>query len=301
MALRKHHTTFPLILNSKYNLADDYAVCRQVMQAASKNYTFASTFLPFDKRPYIEALYAVMRVGDDCVDVAHTGFASPLAAITDWENRYWRAFETGDSDEPIFRAYLDTCQRFDISPDLLAPYFRAMLDDLTTTRFLTFDDLLHYMEGSAMTVGRVMVHILGTRTRRVRDVFPAADALSIAMQLTNFWRDIGQDWRMRRVYIPQEDLAHFNMTEADIAAGKINSNLTRLLEFEIERTETYYQQARAGIKQLASGQWGVMCGLEIYRAILTGIRRNHYDVFTKRAGTTTIEKLGLVVRAKWAV
>ncbi len=299
MAIREHSSTFPLVLNLQHDLAADYAVCREIMQAASKNYTFASMFLPVEKRPHVEALYAVMRVGDDRVDVAHTGFSSPLEAIKDWESSYWRAFETGESDEPVLRAYLDTCQKFDISPDLLAPYFRAMMEDLTLTRFQTYDDLVHYMEGSAMTVGRVMVHILGTKSRRVRDAFPSADALSIAMQLSNFWRDIGQDWGIGRVYIPQEDLQQFGYSEAEIAAGVINQHLIDLLEFQIARTETYYQQAREGIQILASGQWGVMCGLEIYRAILMGIRRNQYDVFTHRAGTTTLQKLSLVARARW--
>lgn len=297
MALREH--SFPIVgeLSRPDGLAADYAVCRTIMHAASKNYTFASYFLPVEKRPHVEALYAVMRVGDDRVDVAHTGFSSPLEAVKDWETSYWRAFETGDSPEPVLRAYLDTCRRFDISPDLLAPYFRAMIEDLTVTRFATFEDLLHYMEGSAMTVGRVMVHILGTKTRRVRDAFPAADALSIAMQLSNFWRDIGQDWEIGRVYIPQEDLQRFAYTEDQLAAGRVTQSFIDLLDYQIDRTEKYYQHAREGIKLLASGQWGVMSSLEIYRAILSGIRHNHYDVFSKRAGTTSWQKLALVARA----
>ncbi|MBZ0304443.1 MAG: phytoene/squalene synthase family protein, partial [Anaerolineae bacterium] len=224
MVLRER--LFPLVgeFHPPHELAADYAACRQIMRAASKNYTFASLFLPPEKRPHVEALYAVMRVGDDRVDVAHTGFSSSLEAIKDWEASYWRAFETGDSPEPVLRAYLHTCQKFDISPDLLAPYFRAMREDLTITRFPTFDHLLHYMDGSAITVGRVMVHILGTQTRRVRDAFPAADALSIAMQLSNFWRDIGQDWHLGRVYIPQEDLAFFDYSENDLAAGEMTPN-----------------------------------------------------------------------------
>ncbi len=297
MALKER--LFPLVgeLHQPHGLAADYATCRQIMQAASKNYTFAGLFLPPDKRPHVEALYAVMRVGDDRVDVAHPGFISPLEAIKDWETSYWRAFETGDSPEPVLRAYLHTCQKFDISPDLLAPYFRAMREDLTITRFPTFDHLLHYMDGSAITVGRVMVHILGTKTRRVRDAFPAADALSIAMQLSNFWRDIGQDWRLGRVYIPQEDLAFFEYSESELAAGKMTPNFIRLLEFEMKRTERYYQQAREGINLLASGQWGVMCGLEIYSAILTDIRRSQYAVFARRAGANTLQKMVLAVKA----
>jgi phytoene synthase len=279
-------------------LTEDYAACREVMQSASKNYSFAGRFLPADKRSHVEALYAVMRVGDDLVDVQHSGDAA-LAAIEAFQAAYWQAFEVGDSPNPILRAYLNTAHQFHIPADLLRPYFRAMIEDVTVTRFPTFDDLLHYMEGSAMPVGRVMTHILGTKTRRISDVYGEADALSIGMQLSNFWRDIGQDWGIGRVYIPQEDMERFGYTEADIAAKRVNSQLIDLLEFEIGRTEAYYEQARTGVVLLGSGQWGVMSALEIYRAILLSIRRNQYDVFTKRAGTSKWQKLALAASARW--
>jgi phytoene synthase len=268
------------------------------MRGASKNYSFASRFLPEDKVIHVEALYAVMRIGDDLVDVHHQGDAA-RAAIDDFQFQYWSAFEAGDSPNPVLRAYLDTARRFDIPADLLRPYFRAMIDDLTITRFPTFGDLIHYMEGSALPVGRVMAHILGTRTRRIADVYEQADALSIAMQLSNFWRDVGQDWSIGRVYIPQEDLQRFGYSEDDLANCRINRDFIDLMEFEIARAEQYYQVARQGVGLLASGQWGVMSGLEIYRAILGSIRRNGYDVFTRRADTSKLHKLGLVARSRW--
>jgi phytoene/squalene synthetase len=87
---------------------EDYAHCRAVMRRASKNYSFASNFLPKDRLRHVEALYAFLRVGDDWVDVSHSGFASPLAAIEDWERLYWSAFERGGSPHPVMRAYLNT-------------------------------------------------------------------------------------------------------------------------------------------------------------------------------------------------
>jgi phytoene synthase len=117
------------------------------------------------------------------------------------------------------------------------------------------------------------------------------------MQLSNFWRDIGEDWARGRVYIPQEDLARFGVSEDDLATGRVSENLIALLEFEFARTEQYYEQARRGIALLASGRIGVMSALEIYRAILDGIRRNDYNVFTRRAGTSTPQKIRLVWRA----
>ena len=284
----------------------DYAECRRVMLGASKNYSFASRFLPESKRHHVEALYALMRVGDDRVDVSHAGFSSPFEAIADWERTYWKAFESGASDHPVMRAYLSTALACGIPAEVITPYFRAMRDDLTVTRFPTFHDLMYYMEGSALTVGRAMTYILGVRSPfTLEETLPHADSLSAAMQLSNFWRDVGQDWGIGRVYIPQEDMQEYGVTEADLAnpkwglgSGRVTPNFVRLLEFEIARTEGFYRHARDGVQRLASGRWGVMCSLEIYRAILDGIRRNGYDVFSRRAGSTRAQKMRLVLKAR---
>lgn len=282
---------------------EDYAVCRQIMRAASKNYSFASNFLPADKLHHVEALYALFRIGDDRVDVSHRGFDSPLAAIEDWERTYWRALETGDSPDPVMRAYLNTAIECGIPRDTMRAYFRAMKDDLRITRFPTFNDLMYYIEGSAIPVGRGMAYILGVREPyTLEDALPGADSLSVAMQLSNFWRDIGQDFEIiGRIYLPQEDMERFGYSEADLAARRINANFIQLLEFQFERTERYYAHARDSVRMLSAGRWGVMSGLEIYRAILPAIRRNKYDIFTRRAGTSSLQKLGLVGRAGWQV
>lgn len=277
---------------------EDYAHCRAIMLQASKNYSTASSYLPSNKLPYVEALYALMRVGDDRVDVSHQGFASPQQAIDDWERMYWSAFDTGDSPHPVMRAYLDTAVRFRIPVGVMAAYFTAMREDLTIKRFPMFNNLLHYMDGSAIPVGRAMTYILGTRQPyRLEEAMEGADSLSIAMQLSNFWRDIGEDWRIGRVYIPKEDMEVFGYSEADLAARRVNSNLVDLLEFQFSRTEHYYTAARHKVSMLASGRLAVMSALEIYRAIMSDIRAHGYDVFTRRAGTTSRQKLGLVFKA----
>jgi phytoene synthase len=282
--------------------AEDYTVCRQIMLRASKNYSTASKYLPAEKLPHVEALYALMRVGDDRVDVSHTGFCSPSEAIDDWEATYWQAFARGSSPHPVMRAYLDTAIKFGIPSETMAAYFRAMRQDLTITRFPTFADLLYYMDGSAIPAGRAMTYILSTRPGiSIDDALHGADCLSIAMQLSNFWRDIGSDWRIGRVYIPQEDMERFGYSESDLAAKRISPKLIDLLEFEFGRTEDYYDIARQSVKSLASGNWAVMSALEIYRCILTSIRRNHYDVFSQRAGPGYVRKIGLAFKSYWYI
>ncbi len=277
----------------------DYAACRDIMRSASQNYSFASDFLPKDKLHHVEALYALLRVGDDRVDVAHPGFGSPLAAIENWEWQYHRAFETGTSPHPVMRAYLHTAIECGIPRDTMQAYFRSMKEDLTIKRFPTFADLMHYMDGSAIPVGRAMTYIVGVRSPyRMHDTLPAADSLSVAMQLSNFWRDIGEDYRRdQRIYLPQEDLDRFGVREEDIAARRITPEFVRLLEFEFERTEQYYAHARTGVTRLRHARWAIMSALEIYRAILPDIRRHGYDVFSRKAGATRWGKARLALRA----
>jgi phytoene synthase len=282
--------------------AKDYAYCREVMRSASNNYAFASNFLPRSKRHHVDALYAFFRIGDDRVDVSHEGFSSPIAAIEAWEEAYWRAIETGDSPEPVMRAYLNTAVENGIPAHTMSPYFRAMKDDLVKNRFETFAELLHYMDGSALPVGRAMTYILGVREPfTFSEAFASADALSIAMQLSNFWRDIGQDWQIGRVYLPKEDMDIFEVSESDLAAGRLSPEFIDLLEFEMSRTEEYYHQAGKGVSMLASGQWGVMSSLLIYQSILSSIRANKYDVFSRRARTSLAQKFLLMVRSWYQI
>jgi phytoene synthase len=303
MAVEEKYSTITSVLSVEpsYRIAKpaDYLACRQVMLKSSRNYSYASRFLPADKLPHVEALYALMRVGDDRVDVSHDGFSSPLAAIEDWEATYWRAFERYDSTDPIMRAYLNTAIQFGIPEETMTEYFRAMKDDLTVRRYRTFDDLLYYMGGSAIPVGRAMTYILGVDRRySIYDALAGADSLSIAMQLSNFWRDIGADYaQIDRVYIPQEDMQAFGYTEDDLRADRIDERLIALMEYEFERTNAYYRQAAASVPKLASGRWGVMSSLLVYQGILSSIRRNGYDVFNRRARADKLRKLGFVAQA----
>lgn len=280
----------------------DYAVCRQVMRNASNNYSSASNYLPKEVLHHVEALYALLRVGDDRVDVSHDGFSSRLEAIEDWETSYYDAFETCESQHPVLRAYLNTAMLFNIPKEIMSPYFRAMKEDLSITRFPRFEDLIHYMDGSAIPVGRAMTYILGTREPyTIQQALPGADSLSIAMQLSNFWRDIAEDWQRGRIYIPLEDMKFFNYSEDDLDSNRLNDAFISLLEYQLSRTETYYDEARESVSMLDSGRWAIMTAFNVYHAILTNIRANRYDVFTRRARSSKIEKFRLALNAYWTL
>ena len=182
------------------------------------------------------------------------------------------------------------------------PYFRSMKEDLSVTRFPTYKDLLLYMDGSALPVGRAMTYILGTRPPyTIKDALPGADSLSVAMQLSNFWRDIGEDWQRGRIYIPLDDMQSFNYSEDDLGLNRLNENFIHLLKFQLSRTETYYIRARESVKMLASGRWAIMTALNIYQSIIEDIRAHDYDVFTHRASVGTFKKLALAMKSFWQI
>ena len=276
----------------------DYAACRRVLYAASRNFSFAGRFFPREILHHVQALYAFLRVGDDRVDESHPGFVSSKTAIEDWEQAYRQAFETLRSGHPVMRAYLNTALACGIPQETMVPYFRSMRQDLSVTRYEHFAELLAYMEGSAIAVGRAMTYILGARPPFfLADIIPRADSLAVAMQLSNCLRDVGQDWRRGRVYLPGEDLMRFGVTEDDIAAGRVSERFVQLMKFQMERAEGYYRDAVSGVRRLRNGRWGIMIALEVYRGIHDAIRRSNYDVFTRRAGTTRAQKLLLALRA----
>ena len=273
------------------------------MLAASKNYSFASRFLPRAVLRHVEALYALMRVGDDRVDVTYAGFDSPLAAIADWERTYWQAFETGHSDHPIMRAYLASASACGIPAAVMAPYFRAMKEDLTVTRYPTFADLLHYMEGSALPVGRgndlhsrspTALHDRRDATLRRRPLDRHAAQQLLARHRAGLADRPGLFARLKIWRVSGSPRPTSRQHGSRLTSSRCWSSRS-------QRTEAYYRNARIAVRRLATGRVGVMAALEVYRGIHAAIRRNGYDVFTRRAGTTRLQKLGLALRAPLAV
>jgi phytoene synthase len=198
-------------------------------------------------------------------------------------------------------ALVDTLEKFplDIQP------FRDMIAgqrmDLHRNRYETFQDLELYCYRVAGTVGLMSTTVMGVDTERYTapwhpkepiDPTPQAVALGIANQLTNILRDVGEDARRGRIYLPLEDLAKFNYTEADLMASVVDDRWRALMAFEIDRARHYYTEAEAGIRLLSpDARWPVWAALDLYRQILDVIEENGYDVFNRRAYVPSPRKL----------
>jgi phytoene synthase len=169
--------------------------------------------------------------------------------------------------------------------------------DLTKDRYATIDELAQYSYGVASTVGLMSMHIIGYSDE---DAIPYAIKLGVALQLTNILRDIAEDWARGRVYVPQDELAHFGLTEDDIAAAVVTDRWRAFMRFQIDRNRRLYAEAMPGIGYLdPSGRFAIGAAAELYRAILEDIERHDYDVFSRRAYVSKWGKIGRLPGIWW--
>ena len=217
---------------------DPHQYCADKAAASGSSFYYAFLFLPQRKKEAIQALYAFCREVDDAVDEVSDPTAA-AARLAFWRGEVEAIYE-GAPQHPVGRALADVLDTFSLDK----AYFLEIIDgvemDLHTNRFATFADLQLYCYRVASVVGLLSIEIFGYRNRDTRKY---AHKLGIAFQLTNILRDVGEDAGNGRIYLPQEDLAAFGVTEADILARQPGEAFRRLMDFEIERAEEYYQAA----------------------------------------------------------
>lgn len=274
----------------------DFLVCRKLQQKHGTSYALATRFFPEEKRLATEALYAFFRVPDDLVDIANPNNQEQAEQALKRFAQAWRnAIDTGHSTDPILRCTAWAFRRFAIPMEHGEAFLEAMEQGVTIKRYETYADLERYMYGSAVVVGLMMSYVIGFTEKRA---LSHAQALGEAMQLTNFLRDVGEDWRERgRIYLPLEDLARFGVTEDDIASARLTPAVKDLLRFEIARANELYTKSEPGIAMLSKdGRFAVRAASRLYQNILREIERNDYDVFRKRARTPGSKKALILLR-----
>lgn len=274
-------------------LEQDYAHCQAVQRAHGVSYYFATRFFPLEMRRAVHALYGFVRYPDQWVDCPDSETCP--AAIREQLDAYERDFIRAVCGQPVslppLRAFADVVHRYKIPLRYPLEFLDAMRMDLTRTRYANYGDLQTYTWGSASVVGVMMCYILGATQS---EALQRAATMGLAMQLTNFLRDVGEDWQRGRVYLPQDELQRFGISEAQIAQGVVDDCWRALMRFHIDRCRTLYADAEQGIALLPREvQYPVLLGGRLYARILHAIERNDYDVFRQRARTTRAEKLTL--------
>lgn len=277
-------------------MEDAYEQCRVITSHYAKTFYFGTSFFSEEKRKAVWAVYAWCRRTDDIVDKPRKETVSLRSELAEWRRRtqdIWR----GVAYDSIDLALVDTIQRY---PELTIQPFedmiKGMVMDLDQNRFETFDELYLYCYRVAGTVGLMTMPIMGTApTSSYEQALEPALALGVALQLTNILRDVGEDRVRQRIYIPQEDLRAFGITEQSLLKGVKDEKYVAMLKFQIARARKWYKVAEDGIPMLAEdARLPVRASLDMYSTILDKIEANNYDNFNKRAYTSKFEKLMMI-------
>jgi phytoene synthase len=261
-------------------LREGYDTSRRMLRRHDPTYYFATRRLPAELRPATHALYGYVRTADEIVD----GPRRPptpegrRAALDAWEAELAAGAQ---SRQPIVRALVDAAARHRLPLGELRTYMGSMRIDCAPVRIASWEDLLAYMDGSAGSVGRIMAALLGVPAGHHADL----GRLGIAFQLANFIRDVGEDTRLDRIYLPEQDRLRFGVSEEDLRAPRATREVRALLAYEVERARALFASAAPAIAAApASVRPGVRFATGLYGRMLDRVEATGFDVLGRRTG-----------------
>jgi phytoene synthase len=275
------------------DLAAAYERCRELHKRHGRSYYLATRLLPAWKRRHVHALYGFTRYADEIVDQTESlPPAERAARLQDWSDRFF----AGDTGDPLLPAVLHTIAVFDLDRGDFTKFLRSMAMDLTVTSYPTYADLLEYMDGSAAVIGTMMLPILGSSDPAAAR--EPARQLGLAFQLTNFIRDVAEDLDRGRTYLPDEHLAAFGVTRADLEERRSTPKIKTLIADEVSRAREHYAAAAPGIPLLNPASQACMrTAFRLYGGILDEVIAADHDVFTKRAAVPNRRRAAVAIRS----
>lgn len=270
---------------------DDY--CEQKAAASGSSFYYSFRFLAPERRRAITALYAFCREVDDVVD--ETSDPHVAARQLDWWRGEVALIYAGQPEHPVGLALKSVVQDFRLPQEQLLEIIDGMQMDLEQARYADFKSLQLYCYRVASVVGLLAAEIFGYTNRQT---LKYAHDLGIAFQLTNIIRDVGEDARRGRIYLPVAELEQFNVPARDILEARDSENFQRLMAFQIERAQKYYDQALALLpaEDRKSQRAGLIMAA-IYRETLKEIQADGCKVLSQRISLTPLRKLWLAVKA----
>jgi phytoene synthase len=274
------------------HLEQAFKICAHITKTHSKSFYLSTAFLPLPKRRAIRALYAFCRTTDDIVDEP-TSTQTPALTLDQW--RAMARLPERAQTHPVLRAWANVRDEYAVPHHYCEELIDGCEMDLTISRYESWEDLRRYCYHVASTVGLISSHIIGMNnedTRLFVKSKPAAIELGVALQLTNILRDVGEDLRRGRIYLPAEDMLRFNYTDDDLRNHVNDERFKALMRFEISRNRQLYEHSFNGIAFLQSdGRMAVGAAALLYKGILDEIELNDYNVFTQRARVSGRQKL----------
>ncbi|KAH0699954.1 hypothetical protein KY290_014768 [Solanum tuberosum] len=274
-------------------LSEAYDRCGEVCAEYAKTFYLGTMLMTPDRRRAIWAIYVWCRRTDELVDGPNASHITPQA-LDRWEARLEDIFN-GRPFDMLDAALSDTVSKFPVDIQPFRDMVEGMRMDLWKSRYNNFDELYLYCYYVAGTVGLMSVPIMGIAPESkatTESVYNAALALGIANQLTNILRDVGEDARRGRVYLPQDELAQAGLSDEDIFAGRVTDKWRIFMKKQIQRARKFFDEAEKGVTELSSAsRWPVLASLLLYRKILDEIEANDYNNFTRRAYVSKPKKL----------
>jgi phytoene synthase len=270
-----------------------FLLTKAITKEYAKTFYFASRFLKKDNKSAAYAVYAICRISDEIVDNAAGG--SPEQNLEKMEKNIAAAYNQPVLENAILSAFRQTVEKYKIPREYFRDLIAGMYLDLRKNRYKNFTELYDYCYKVAGVVSLTMLQIFGYKDQKAKD--HAVD-LGIAMQLTNILRDVKEDFERGRLYIPEDELARFGVTETDIRESRMNSNFEALFKFQIARAREYYAKSKSGIKMITdvNSRFVVLAMADIYSGILNSIEKNHYDIFSRRAHVSILGKITAALR-----
>lgn len=287
-------------------LRDAFEHCRQITRDFAKTFYLATRFLPNEKQRGIFAIYGICRYLDNLVDDAEDLVLSKQISILEvdeklqeWKSCLEDVFAGKSCNDPILTAFAEVLNRYNISIELPLLLMEGVRQDLTKDRYNNFDELYDYSYKVASVVGLMTSEVFGYSQP---EALEHAVDLGIAMQLTNILRDVGEDIGRGRIYLPQDELALFNLTEDDILNRRKSEDFVKFMNFQIKRARKYYESADKGITMLnKDSRLPVYLARYNYSRILDKIEENDYNVFDQRAFLNSTEKLSILPRILYQI
>lgn len=278
-------------------LRASYEECKRLNSLHGKTYYLATLLLPKAKRPYVHALYGFARYADEIVDDLESTLSidEKTTALKTWGDRILADIRNRSSSDAIGKALVDTVQRFQIPIELFEAFLRSMAMDLTVTEYQSYDDLMEYVYGSAAVIGLQMVPILGATDSQA---YESAKNLGIAFQLANFIRDVDEDLSRGRIYLPLDELSAAGVTREMLFARKLTPEIKAALVYQIARVRRLQAEAAPGIAYLdPTSQPCIMAASELYCGIVDEVEKINYQIFTRRAKTSTWRRIKVALPA----
>jgi 15-cis-phytoene synthase len=278
------------------SLSDSYRYCRQIARKRAKNFYYSFLLLEKPQRDAMCAIYAFMRQCDDLSDdPANTDKSKLSQSIALWRLHLEHALRGEFGSDPLWPAFHDTVQRYQIPHRFFHEMIDGITSDLQPRQMQTYDELYRYCYQVASVVGLTIIHIFGFQSVRA---LLLAEKCGVAFQLTNILRDVREDAELGRVYLPTEDLQRFGVSVEQLHSGQEDTRFRELMQFEAKRARDYYNESSPLLQLIDPKSRRSLWALQqIYLTLLNKIESANYNVLSHRLNVPTHMKIALLLRA----